>query len=71
MSGRKNLTIVQMNDSRAYFDLHQEMFCQADHAVYRPAGGYARIATIIKQIQSESQARAPYKNVLTLLCLSK
>ena len=57
MSGSKNLTIVQMNDSHAYFDLHQEMFWQGDHAVYRPAGGYARIATIVKQIRAESQGR--------------
>lgn len=57
MSDSKNLTIVQMNDSHAYFDLHQEMFLQGDHAVYRPAGGYARIATIVKQIRAESQGR--------------
>jgi len=55
MKNRKNLSIVQMNDSHAYFDLHQEMFWQGDHAVYRPAGGYARIATILKQIRAESQ----------------
>ena len=55
MKNRKMLSIVQMNDSHAYFDLHQEMFWQGDHAVYRPAGGYARIATIVKQIRAESQ----------------
>jgi S-sulfosulfanyl-L-cysteine sulfohydrolase len=55
--GSKNidrLTIVQMNDTHAYFDLHQEMFWKGDHAVYRQAGGYARIATIVKQIRAES-----------------
>ena len=57
MKSRKILSIVQMNDSHAYFDLHQEMFWQGDHAVYRPAGGYARIATIVKQIRAESQGR--------------
>ena len=55
MNNRKMLSIVQMNDSHAYFDLHQEMFWQGDHAVYRPAGGYARIAAILKQIRAESQ----------------
>lgn len=45
---RASLTIVQMNDTHAYFDLHQEMFWQGDHAVYRQAGGYARIAAIVK-----------------------
>lgn len=52
---KARLTIVQMNDTHAYFDLHQEMFWQGDHAVYRQAGGYARIATIVKQIRAESQ----------------
>ena len=55
MIGKRSLTIVQMNDSHAYFDLHQEMFWQDDHAVYRPAGGYARISTIVKQIRTESR----------------
>ena len=55
MKSGKILSIVQMNDSHAYFDLHQEMFWQGDHAEYRPAGGYARIATLVKQIRSESQ----------------
>jgi len=55
MKNRKILSIVQMNDSHAYFDLHQEMFWQGDHAVYRLSGGYARIATIVKQIRAESQ----------------
>jgi len=56
MGSKKNasLTIVQMNDSHAYFDLHQEMFWEGNHAVYRQAGGYARIATIVKQIRAES-----------------
>lgn len=33
MKSSKKLSIVQMNDSHAYFDLHQEMFWQGDHAV--------------------------------------
>ena len=54
MSKSKKLTIVQMNDSHAYFDLHQEMFWEGDHAVYRKAGGYARIAALVTQIRAES-----------------
>jgi 2',3'-cyclic-nucleotide 2'-phosphodiesterase (5'-nucleotidase family) len=53
---KTSLTIVQMNDTHAYFDLHQELFWQGDHAEYRQAGGYARIATIVKQIRAESQS---------------
>lgn len=55
MADKRTLTIVQMNDTHAYFDIHQEMFWQGDHAVYRQAGGYARIATIVKQIRAESK----------------
>jgi len=55
MADRKSLTIVQMNDTHAYFDIHQEMFWQGDHTEYRQAGGYARIATIVKQIRVESR----------------
>jgi sulfur-oxidizing protein SoxB len=55
MANRTSLTVIQLNDSHAYFDLHQEMFWQGGQAVYRPAGGYARIATLVKQIRAESQ----------------
>ncbi|MFO7610658.1 MAG: bifunctional metallophosphatase/5'-nucleotidase [Candidatus Krumholzibacteriia bacterium] len=54
MTNRKSLTVIQLNDSHAYCDLHQEMFWQGSRAVYRPAGGYARIATIVKQARAES-----------------
>ena len=54
-SDKASLTLVQMNDTHAYFDIHQEMFWQGDHAVYRQAGGYARIATIVKLIRAESK----------------
>ncbi len=50
----KNLTIVQMNDSHAYLDLHPELFWENGKAVYRMAGGYARIATILNQIRAEN-----------------
>jgi len=55
MAAKRLLTIVQMNDTHAYFDIHQEMFWQGNHVEYRKAGGYARIATIVKQIRDESQ----------------
>ncbi|MHB1356669.1 MAG: bifunctional metallophosphatase/5'-nucleotidase [Anaerolineae bacterium] len=55
MINKTLLTIIQLNDSHAYFDLHQEIFWQGGQAVYRPVGGYARIATIAKKIRAESQ----------------
>ncbi len=57
MANKTSLTIVQLNDSHAYFDLHQELFWQGNQEVYRPAGGYARIATLVKQMRTESNGR--------------
>jgi len=54
MGNRTLLSIIQMNDSHAYFEIHQEMFWEDGHAVYRPTGGYARIAAIAKQIRAEN-----------------
>jgi len=49
------LTVIQPNDSHAYFDLNQEMRWLGNKAVYRPAGGYARIATLVKQIRAANE----------------
>ncbi|MFA6242395.1 MAG: bifunctional metallophosphatase/5'-nucleotidase [Candidatus Hydrogenedentales bacterium] len=52
-----SLTVIQLNDSHAYLDLHQEMFWLGGKAVYRPAGGYARIAALAKQIRAATPER--------------
>ncbi len=57
MANKTSLTIIQLNDSHAYFDLHQELFWQGNHAVYRPVGGYARIATLVRQIREKTGDR--------------
>ncbi len=57
MISGNSLTVIQLNDSHAYFDLHQEMFWQGSKAVYRPAGGYARIAAVAKQIRAANSER--------------
>lgn len=49
----RHLTIMQMNDSHGYLDLHQELFWSGDHAEYRKAGGYGRIAAILNQIRKD------------------
>ena len=54
MAKNQRLSIVQMNDSHAYFDLHQELFWEADQLNYRPAGGYARIAQVVKQVRKRN-----------------
>lgn len=48
-----DLTIIQVNDSHGYLDLHQELFWAGDHAAYRGAGGYARIATLLREAREE------------------
>lgn len=55
------VTILQLNDSHAYFELHPELFWAGDHAEYRMAGGYARIASVFNRIRQE-------KEVLTFDC---
>ena len=54
MNGNK-LVIVQMNDTHSYLDMHSEMFWQGGRALYRPAGGYARIALLMRQIRGDNQ----------------
>jgi len=57
MKNGDSLTVFQPSDSHAYFNLHQEMFWQSEKAVFRPGGGYARIATLVKQIRAANQER--------------
>lgn len=59
----KDLTIMQLNDSHAYLELHEELFYKGDHAEFRKAGGFARISTIISQVRNEMD-----DNVLFLDC---
>ncbi|MCE5213143.1 MAG: bifunctional metallophosphatase/5'-nucleotidase [Methanobacterium sp.] len=50
-----DLSILQMNDSHGYLDIHQELFWDGDHAKYELAGGYARIATIFNHTQEDNR----------------
>jgi sulfur-oxidizing protein SoxB len=54
MSRSMRLTILQLNDSHGYFALHPELYWAGDKAVYRKAGGYARIATLFKKARQEN-----------------
>lgn len=57
MKNGNPLTVIQLNDSHTYFDLHQEVFWQGGQAVCRLAGGYARIAALVKQIRTANPER--------------
>ena len=48
----KQLTVVQLNDSHGYLDPHPELFWGPTGAVYRTAGGMARIATLLKELRA-------------------
>jgi|GEM_PF-3443306 len=48
MQGKK-LTVFQMNDSHGYLEPHPELFWSGEHAEYRTAGGYARIASLMRE----------------------
>ncbi|WP_206809998.1 bifunctional metallophosphatase/5'-nucleotidase [Paradesulfitobacterium ferrireducens] len=52
--GNRRLTIIQINDVHGYLDLHQELFWQGRQAIFRLAGGYARLAALVKQIRAEN-----------------
>jgi S-sulfosulfanyl-L-cysteine sulfohydrolase len=48
-----DLTIIQMNDTHGYLEVHPELFWSAGGAVYHNAGGYARIATLLERAREE------------------
>lgn len=57
MKNTRKLTILQLNDIHAYLDIHPEMFIENGRERYRYAGGYARIATLFKQIRNDNPKR--------------
>src|SRR5574338_1717725 len=54
MAVNQYFTILQVNDTHAYLESHQELFWNGDHATYRKAGGFARMAALINRIRAES-----------------
>ncbi|NPV62362.1 MAG: bifunctional metallophosphatase/5'-nucleotidase [Methanotrichaceae archaeon] len=59
----EHLTVLQTNDTHAYFESHPELFWSGGHPEFRAAGGYARIASLINQAREEQPGR-----VLALDC---
>lgn len=54
MKEEYDLTILQMNDSHAYLDLHNEYFWKDGKQEYRQVGGYARIANYFDKMKREN-----------------
>jgi 2',3'-cyclic-nucleotide 2'-phosphodiesterase (5'-nucleotidase family) len=53
MIEEKSITILQLNDSHGYFEIHPELFWEGNREVYRRVGGYSRISTLFNQIREE------------------
>lgn len=53
----KRFTLVQQNDTHAYLEAHWEHFWRNGKPEYRRAGGYARAATIVRRIETETDGR--------------
>ena len=51
------VTLLQINDVHGYMDLHLEWFAAPKSPTYRQAGGYPRIATLVRRISDETQGR--------------
>lgn len=50
---KKQITIIQMNDTHGYLEEHWEHFWDGGFAKYIRAGGYARIASYVKKVREE------------------
>ena len=49
----RTLTIIQVNDTHGYLEVHPELVWSGDVASYPMMGGYARIASILKSVRAE------------------
>jgi len=57
MSKSMNLTILQINDTHSYFELHNELYWVGHRASHKKSGGYARISTLFKEIRNEKNGK--------------
>ena len=66
MSARRTLRVLQINDTHAYMEPHPELFREGGRTVYRTAGGFARIATLLRRARAEQEATFTFDNGDTL-----
>ncbi len=53
MTGRRTITLLQINDTHGYLEPHPELFWAGAHVEHRTAGGYARVLTILESVRQE------------------
>lgn len=63
MTSGYELTVMQMNDSHAYLEEHQELFWHGGDARYQIVGGFSRIGHLIKEAKEQNPG-----SVLALDC---
>ncbi|HHT20086.1 MAG TPA: hypothetical protein GXZ74_01445 [Tissierellia bacterium] len=49
------LTILQINDTHGYLELHPEHFYGPEGIEVRPAGGYARLKSLVESIRQAEE----------------
>lgn len=54
---KKELTILQVNDTHSYLELHHELYYGAKGIRMGKAGGYARIQSLVKGIRKEREGK--------------
>jgi len=57
MKNNAKLTILQINDTHGYLEPHLEWMAGPHQPVYRAAGGFARVGTLVRKIREETQGR--------------
>lgn len=53
MTQKRELTILQINDTHGYLDAHQELFWEGDGVGHRVVGGYAKISGLFNTVRQE------------------
>lgn len=57
MKNKKEITIIQMNDTHGYLEEHWEHFWDGGFAKYIRAGGYPRIASYLSDVRREKKGK--------------
>lgn len=57
MKNKKEITIIQMNDTHGYLEEHWEHFWDGGFAKYIRAGGYPRIASYLNDVRREKKGK--------------
>ncbi len=51
---KKDLIIIQMNDTHGYIDKHNEYIWEGNKKIFKKTGGYSRIKSYVEQVKKES-----------------